>query len=134
MARTNIPLSDFVPNASLADPAGTAADAANGHVINPDADWPNATLEEIVLRVVNGGGGSTEVTVLAGANPPALQAGEGNLVESVAAGATEFIGPFTSARFRQVADDAAGDAGGLWVDLDVDTSVTLTAFRTPRSA
>lgn len=132
MARTNIPLTPFVPNGSLADPAGTAGDATNGHVIAPAADWPNATPEEVVLRVVNGGAGAVAVTVLAGANPPALEAGEGDLVESVAAGATEFLGPFTSGRFQQVA--TVDDASGLWVDLDVDTSVTITAFHVPRTA
>lgn len=134
MARTNIPLTPFVPNSNLADPAGTAGDTTNGHVINPDADWPNATLEEIVLRVSNGGGAGVTATVLAGANPPALESGEGGFATAVAAGAIEFIGPFTSGRFRQVADDDAGDPGGLWLDLSDDTSVTVTAFHVPRSA
>lgn len=118
MARTAVPLSTFTKNASLADPAGTAGDATNDHIVS------GARLEEIVLRVANGGAGTINATVVAGANPPALSAGQGNLAEAILAGATEFLGPFESARFEQ-AD------GSLWLDLDVDTSVTITAFQVP---
>lgn len=121
MARTAIPLSNFVANSNLASPAGTAGDATNGHIIT------GAATEEIVLRVTNGGGGSIDATVQSGANPPASSAGQGDLVQAVAAGATQFLGPFTSGRFVQ-------SDGSLWLDLSGATSVTVTAFRVPRTA
>lgn len=127
MARTNVPLSALAPNDVLADPAGTGADDTDGNIVNPLADWPNAALEEIVLRVVNADTGSCEVTVSAGSDPPALEAGVGDLVETVAAGDTAFLGPFTSARFAQ-------SDGSLHIDCDDDTSVTLTALHVPRTA
>lgn len=131
MARVNLPVSAFVPNGVLDDPSGTAGDDTDGHVIQPSADWPAGTSEEIVLRVVNGTT-AVEVTVLAGTNPPALEAGLGDLVETVDADSTAFIGPFTSQRFLSQA--SGDDPEGIWVDLDDASNVTLTAFHMPRSA
>lgn len=133
MARTSIALDAFDPNASIADPSGTAVDATNGHVVPVTGDWPNAGTEEIIVRVANGVT-SMDVTVLAGPNPPALEAGLGNRVETVAGDATRWLGPFSSSRFMQEADDAAGDAAGLWIDVSDDTDGTITAFHLPRTA
>lgn len=121
MARTDVPLSELSVNSNLADPAGTSGDATNNHIIS------GAAPEEIVIRVVNGDTAAHTATVLAGASPPALSAGQGDLAQSVGASSTEWLGPFTSARFVQ-AD------GSLHLDLDADTSVTVTAFHMPRSA
>lgn len=133
MARTNVPLSAFVPNNELADPAGTAADETDGHVVAVGAAWPNASLEEIVLRVVLAAAGdAATVTVLAGANPPADAAGQGNLAVSCADNAATWIGPFESARFMQ--SGTTDDAAGLWFDIDDETNVTITAFHVPRTA
>lgn len=127
MARTNIPLSPFVANSEFADPAGTAADETNGHEVS------GAPLEEIVLRVVlDTAGDAASVTVLAGDNPPADAAGQGNLVVSCPDNAATFIGPFTSARFKQVDDGT--DPTGLYFDIDDETGVTITAFHVPRTA
>lgn len=121
MARTNLPVSALAANSSIADPAGTAADAANGMNIT------GAPLEEIMLRVVNAGAGSTNVTVRAGVYPPALSEGKGDLVVAVANGTTKWIGPFTSAQFAQ-------KDGSLNVDFSVATSVTVTAFQKDHKA
>lgn len=131
MARVNIPLSTFDPNGDLADPAGTAADETDGHVVNPAATWPGVTLENVVLRVVlDTAGDAATVTVKAGANPPALEAGQGDLEVSCADDAATWIGPFRSGRFQQVATD--DDAAGLWLDINDETGVTITAFALPR--
>lgn len=116
MARTNVPLSIFVGNGNLDDPAGTAGDAVNGHVVT------GAPLDEIILRIHNGGGAGITATVRAGVYPPALSNGQGDLAVTVAAGATEWIGPFTGARFAQ-------KDGSLNLDLSAAASVTVTAFQ-----
>lgn len=132
MARTPVPLSVFEPNSALADPAGTPGDAVNGHSVAVvfGSAIRRPTLEELVLRVVNGGGAPIDVTVLEGPNPPCTLAIYGDLVVGIPAGETRLIGPFTSARFKQVGDKT--DPSGLWFDLDDDTSITVTAFHLPR--
>lgn len=120
MARTAITPSSYTANSSITDPAGTAGDSGNGHIIS------GVKLERLVVRVNNGGGGSINATVKAGANPPALEAGQGDLVVAVGAGAVKDIGPFTSGRFSQ-------KDGSLWLDLSGSTTVTVTAFASVRA-
>lgn len=133
MARVNVPLTSQVPNGSVVTTpsGGTPGDATDGHVVAVSGLWPAPTLEEITLRVTNGAT-DAEITVLAGSNPPALEAGLGDLVATVAANTTRDFGPFSSGRFLQDATD--DDAAGLWVDIDDATNVTVMAVHTPRSA
>jgi len=116
MARTAISPSVFVANANLADPAGTAGDATNNHIVS---DVP---FDELVLRVVNADAAGITATIKGGPGKAGFGLGAGDKAVTVAAGATQFIGPFESARFSQ-AD------GSLWLDLSADTSVTVTAFQ-----
>lgn len=120
MARTAITPSALVGNGNLTDPAGTAGDATNHHSVS------GVESELLVIRVDNGDASGITATVKAGANPPALAAGQGDLAVSVGATSVEFIGPLESARFAQ----ANGD---IWLDLSADTSVTVTAFEVPRT-
>lgn len=124
MARTAVPYSNLVANGNLADPAGTAvtSGAGNGGQI-PATSTPRSVPELTIIRAVNASGGSGTATVLAGAYPPAIAAGQGNLAVTVANSATQWIGPFESGRFLQ-AD------GSLIVETSV--AMTLTAFRVPR--
>lgn len=127
MARTAVPYSNLTVNGSLADPAGTATNAgtSNGHIIPATQPGANADPELTVLRLVAGSTGGN-VTIKAGTNPPALAAGQGDLVVAVAASATQWIGPFESGRFQQ-AD------GSLLVDVATGyVAGTITAFRVPR--
>ncbi|MER5892393.1 hypothetical protein [Streptomyces sp. NPDC001876] len=122
MARTTVPYSALLPNADLADPAGTATNAGvgNGHTI------AKAVPELTVLRVVAGATGGN-VTIKAGANPPAIAAGQGDLVVAVANSATRWLGPFESGRFLQ-------SDGTLLVDIATGfVAGTITAFRIPRN-
>ena len=122
MARTAVPYSNLVPNASLADPAGTATNAGvgNGHSIA--AAVPELTL----LRVVAGATGGN-VTVKAGTLPLAIASGQGDLVVAVANSATAWIGPFESGRFLQ-------NDGTLLVDIATGfVAGTITAFKVPRN-
>lgn len=127
MARTDVPLNDLSADGSLDDPSGVAGDAANGHVVDLSG-WPRKRLEETFLRVVNGTT-AVAVTVKAGDDPPALEAGAGDATFNVDADSTAWLGPFSSGRYWQAGTD--DDAMGLWVDLDDDSNVTLTAFHLP---
>lgn len=121
MARTAVPYSNLVPNGNLAQPAGTALDATNDHVINA------AVPELTVLRVTNTDGSAHTVTIKAGDNPPALAAGQGDLTVSVAATTgVQLIGPFESGRFLQ-------NDGTLLVDIEASHAGTITALRVPRN-
>lgn len=120
MARTAVSYSELVANSNLAQPAGTNVDPTNGHIIN------DAVPELTVLRVTNTNASDRVVTVKAGANPPALAQGLGDLAVTVAAtSGVQFIGPLESGRFLQ-AD------GSLWVDIGASMTGTITALRVPR--
>lgn len=122
MARTNVPYTSLAANADAADPAGTATNAGtgNGHIL------AKAVPELTVLRVTSGSTGGN-VTIKAGANPPAIAAGQGDLVVAVGNAATRWIGPFESGRFLQ-AD------GSLLVDVATAfVAGTITAFKIPRN-
>lgn len=130
MARTDLPITDLTMDGATDDPSGTSADAANGMVVELGNSWPRQTLEEIVVRVSNGDTSSTDITLKAGPNPPAVQGALGDKTITVEAGTDEFIGPFDSSRF--LSPDDGTDPLGLWMDVSNDTAVTMTAFRVPR--
>lgn len=119
MARAAVTYSNLVPNGSLADPAGTAltSGSTNGGRI------AKAEPEATVLRVVCGATGGN-FSVLAGDNPPALAAGQGDYTEALLANAVEWLGPFESGRFGQ--NDGA-------LEFTCTQSMTVTAFKVPRN-
>lgn len=125
MARTAITVTTLTPNAATANPAGTNVDPTNGMVVT------GVPLEELLLRVTNTFDGTKVVTVKAGDNPPALEAGMGDLAVTMADGdptaAVQWLGPFTSGRFAQ-AD------GSLEIDVAASMTGTIAAFRIPRTA
>lgn len=112
-------LASFVPNGALAQPTPAATDATN--IVLAGA----VNLDEVMLRAVVATA-TTSITVKAGDNPPALAAGQGDLVVAAAVG-THLIGPFTSARFAQ-------SDGTLNVNVATPANVTLTALHLPRTA
>jgi hypothetical protein len=128
MARTAVPYSTLVPNGELADPAGTAvtSGAGNGGQI-PDVS-PNRRQshpELILLRIANASGSTGTATVKAGANPPALAGGQGDLTSTnILTATSRFMGPFESGRFLQT-------DGSLIVETT--QNMTITAFRFPRN-
>lgn len=119
MARTAVSYSNLVPNSSLADPAGTAVTAGAGN----GGQVANAFPELTLLRVVNGATAGS-VTVLAGANPPALAAGQGTLTVAVGSSAVVWVGPVESGRFVQ--------ADGSLI-FETTQAMTVTAFKIPRN-
>lgn len=110
----------LVPNTNIAQPAPAAMDATN---IISTQDVP---MEEIFLRVVVATAPTT-VTVKGGDNPPALAAGQGDLVLTALAVGTHFVGPLTSSRFIQ-------SDGTLNVDSATPANTTITAIHMPRTA
>lgn len=116
MARIALTVSELVPNGKLADPAGTVGNA-DGHFV------AGVQPEELVLRVVVATA-EIDVTIGAGANPPALESKA--QVHTCAVG-THWIGPFTSGQVGQ-AD------GSIHVDYETAANATVTAFHLPRTA
>jgi hypothetical protein len=115
-------LNSLVPNGQLPLPAGVATGAGNNNVTTNGA---GVMPEEIFLLVVTATA-TTNVTIKAGAYPPALSSGQGDLVLSTVVGSA-FLGPFTGARFLQ-AD------GTLNIVSATPANTTVTAFRVPRTA
>lgn len=111
MPRTALPATAINPNIGNADPTGTAsvAGAGNGFTV------PYQGGKQLLLRVNNASGGSGTITILAGSQPSAIASGQGALVDTVANGATRWIGPLESARFQQ--PDGS---------LAIETSVVMT--------
>jgi len=122
MARTAIPYTSLVGNAAIAQPAGTAVDVTNGHVI------AHAEFERTLLRVTNTAGADKVVTIKAGAYPPAIASSLGDLTFTVPATTGVFIaGPFESGRFMQ-AD------GSLYINLASGHTGAITALKLPKAA
>ncbi|WP_018219200.1 hypothetical protein [Salinispora vitiensis] len=122
MPRTALAYSNLHANSSIAEPAGTPVNpgANNGHLI------VDAVPERTVLRVSNSAGEAKDVTVKAGDYPPAMAAGQGDLVVTVADGATVLIGPFESGRF-------ISSGGELHVDIQAAMTGEITAFQVPKA-
>ena len=106
-------------NATLTDPAGTAADAANGMAIT------GTPTERLLVRVTNAGGSQTTVTVRGNGQPSP----DGDLTAPITAGASRWFGPLTSSRYQQVDDYEPA----LWIDVSSSASVTVTAFQLPKA-
>lgn len=123
MPRTAVTVTLLNANAGTVEPAGTAADPTNGHSVDPAGP-----TDLVLIRVANTFAGAKNVTIKAGANPPALEAGQGDLVVSVPASTgVRWFGPLVSGRFIQ--------ANGLInVDLEAGMTGTVTAYRIPKTA
>lgn len=121
MATTQVPYSNLVANSSLAQPAGTTLVVAPTNNLQISDAVPEYTL----LRVANTGA-EQDITIKAGDNPPALAAGQGDLVVTVpATTGVRFIGPFESGRFIQ-------SDGSMLIEAET-VDGTITALRIPRS-
>lgn len=129
MARTNLPISALVAEGSLADPAGTAVDQANGMnvVMTTETIPPSYDAERgVLLRVANTAASPFNVIVRAGAYPPAMRQFLGDLTVSVTNATTKWIGPLDMARHAQ-SDDSIN------IDFGAGFTGTITAFVAPRN-
>lgn len=123
MARTAVPLTPLGGNAFTARPTGTTADPTNDHVI----DISDVPLEEIIVEFTQTDATGRAATVLAGDNPPALEAGQGDSAQTMAQNAVYYWAG-NSSRFRQ------SDSGGqLFIDLGAGFAGTIRAYRLPRN-
>src|SRR5690242_7145680 len=134
MARTNLPLSNLVAEASvvlgtytgLADPAGTAIDQANGmNIALASTAIPHtAPSQGLLLRVANTAAAAHNVIVRAGAYPPAFEQMKGDQNVRVTNATTRWVGPIEIARHAQ-AD------GSINIDFDASFTGIITAFLVP---
>lgn len=132
-ARTALTPTMLVHDGAVAQPAGTSLAglvAAGATVAAPPG--PN----DVVLQVTNSSGAAGNITVRAGgsgntaagtANPgvPFDSAGQGDLVTSVGAGATQLIGPFKSDRFTQ-------PDGSMSIEVASGLTGTIAVLEWPR--
>jgi len=122
MATTDVSYTNLVANGSTVQPAGTTLVAAPTN----DMRIVRADPEGLVLRVENTHETvALTFTLLAGENPPAVAAGQGDLAVSVAAETVRYIGPVESGRFLH------GD--GTLRFTSSATSGTVTALRVPKA-
>ena len=122
MARTAVTVTTLTANTATTEPAGTTADPTNDHVIS------GVPCEQLLIRLANTNGSDRVATILAGDNPPADAAGQGNLEVTVpATSGVKWVGPLSSARFAQ-------DDGTVLIDLAASFAGTVTAYRIPRTA
>lgn len=128
MPRSAIVPRALVPNGNLNGATGpTTIDATlvtNGVVV--DAAKP----ELMLLRVANTEGSTNTVTIKAGDSPPAIAAGQGDLVVTVAATTgIQYIGPFESGRFLQ----GGADSGDIHIDFETGMTGTIDILTFPRN-
>jgi hypothetical protein len=112
MARTAIVV-ESVTRSGL-NPTQQNASVANGHELSNNDGLT-------VLRIDNGGGSPSVVSAdikqqVDGVDPP-------DKTLSVAAGAVRYFGPFNKDIYGEI----------VWIDFDVDTSVTFECIRIPKS-
>lgn len=121
MARTAVTV-EVLSRAGATSPTGTTADPTNGHTVALGT-YP---LEEYVIRFTNTNGTDRVATIKAGANPPALASGSGDLAITVPATTGDMsVGGLESARYIQ-AD------GSLSIDLGASFAGKVFAVRVPR--
>lgn len=116
MPRDAVAITNLSPNAATAVAAGTQINPANNAAIAAGGD-----TQRLLIQVKNGGEDAKTITVKAGSNPPAFAAGQGDLTDSVAAGAEKYL-VLESARFAQ----ANGD---IHVDFEAGMTGTIAAYR-----
>jgi hypothetical protein len=125
MTRDAVTVSTVAFNTALASPAGTTVNAANDIIITP-----TVPVSELLIRVTHTAAAEYDLTIVAGANPPAFQNGQGDLVVPFAAGnVTPVIKFFTveSARFQQV-------DGSIHLDFETGFTGAVAAFALPAGA
>lgn len=121
MARTAVTV-EALSRTGATSPSGTTADPTNGHVV----DLAGYPLEEFVFRFTNTNGSNRVATIKAGANPPALSAGQGDLAITVPATSGDMtVAGLESARFLQ-------SDGKINIDLEASFAGKVYAVRVPR--
>lgn len=125
MARTAIVPRALSKNSNLIGTTGTTT--IDSTLVTNGVTIANAKPERLLLRVTNTEASTNTVTIKAGDNPPALRAGQGDLVVTLAASTgVQFIGPLESDKYLQ-------DDGSLSIDLETGMTGAIDALYWPRS-
>lgn len=126
MPRTAVVPRALVANGNLIGTTGaTTIDAT---LVTNGVSVTGAIPEQTLIRVANTEGSTNTLTVRKGVAPPALAAGLGDLVVTVAATTgVQYIGPFEGGRFMQ-------SDGSLWLDFETGMTGTVDVLTVPRNA
>lgn len=119
MARDAVAITPMVLNDGIAPAAGTAINVTNGAEVAAGGN-----VQKLFIVVNNTAVSAKNVTIKAGAHPPALRAELGDLVVAVPNAATRYI-CIESAQFAQ-AD------GKIHIDFESGTTGTVMAYRLPK--
>lgn len=125
MARTAVTPTVLGPNSATVDPA--AGDTIDATLVTNGVVISGVPLEELIIVVDQQTAATDTVTIRAGASPPALEAGQGDLTQDLDEDEVGWFGPFTSGRFAQ-AD------GSIHVDFSAGMTGSIWAYHVPRSA
>lgn len=91
-----------------------------------DGEAFNNASEDVVVHLVNGGGGACVLTVQTPMQQDGLDVAERSV--SVPAGEDRFVGPFQRSVYSKV-DAVLGIPQAVWIDTDTQTSVTLAVLQ-----
>ncbi len=116
MARDAVAVTALPANTATGEAAGTAIVPANGAAIAAGSD-----TQKLLIHIQNTYAGSATATIKAGANPPAVRAGLGDLSVGFTAAGEKFV-VIESARFAQ----ASGD---VYIDFTAGMTGTVAAYR-----
>jgi hypothetical protein len=123
MARTAMTYRSLVKNGSLNGATGTTT--IDSTLVTNGVTIANAKPERTIIRVANTEGSTNVLTLKAGASPPALRAGQGDITVTVAAtSGVQYFGPFESDRCLQ-AD------GSISLDFETGMTGTIEALLMP---
>lgn len=121
MPRDAVAVTALASNAGTAEPAGTTITPANGANIANIGD-----ASRIVVRVTNTNGTQRTVTFKAGANPPAVRSGIGDLAVTVPASTGVRLIVLETARFLK-AD------GSIDVDFETSMAGVIQVLQIPKA-
>lgn len=119
MARDAVTVTSLTLNSETAAVTGTTIDPANDLSISVGHD-----TERLLIEVTNTHGSDHDITVVAGANPPAFRAGLGDLTITVPATSGDVFFVLESARFIQ-------SDGTIHIDCETDHAGVAKAYRLP---
>lgn len=121
MPRTAVTV-ETLSRTGATSPTGTTADPTSDHSV----DLGGYPLEEFIFRFTNTNGSDRVATIVAGDNPPAMSAGQGNLDITVPATSGDMtVAGLESARFIQ-------NDGTVSIDLAASFAGKVYAIRVPR--
>lgn len=125
MPRTALTPRNLVKNGNLIGSTGSTT--IDSTLVTAGATVANAKCERMIIRATNTEGSTNTVTIKAGDTPsPALRAGQGDLVVTLAATTgVQFIGPIESDKYLQ-------DDGSISIDFESGMTGAIDVLYMPR--